>query len=158
MEMLNVALVGAGRMGQLRAPILYANPRVALVCVVESDAVRAEALATRFHTRHYTTLSDAKLHLPHINSIVLCTPTFTHSLAIKEAATLGLHIFTEKPISEDSTEIQQSYRVCQEHNVTLCCGFQRRFDKSYINMRNAIKSGKIGDPKMIHVFFADHRK
>ena len=158
MERLIVALVGAGRMGDLRAPILYANPRIDFLCVVEFDAVKGEQLAKKFNCKYYKSITEAKNEIPVLNAIVLCTPTFTHTGAIQEAATLGLHIFTEKPIAEDAKEIQENYKVCRKYNVTLCCGFQRRFDKSYVALRNTVVSGKIGTPKMIHVFFADHRK
>ena len=158
MNRLTVALVGAGRMGDLRAPILYANPRVDLVCVVEYDEVKGEALAMKYNCKYYKTLTEAKVEMNDINAIVLCTPTFTHVAAIEEASSLGLHIFTEKPVAEDAKDIQKIYKVCREHKVNLCCGFQRRFDKSYIALRDSVVSGRIGTPKMIHLFFADHRE
>lgn len=43
--MLQVCLVGTGRMGQLRAPILYANPRAELSYVVDVVEKAAGQLA-----------------------------------------------------------------------------------------------------------------
>ena len=47
--MLEVALVGTGRMGQLRAPMLYANPRANLACVVDVVEAAGARLAAQFH-------------------------------------------------------------------------------------------------------------
>jgi myo-inositol 2-dehydrogenase / D-chiro-inositol 1-dehydrogenase len=138
---IRVGLIGAGRMGQLRAPILYANPLAAKYGVVYSES-----------------LSNAVNSGCKLDAICLSTPTFTHKAVIEEAASMGLHIFTEKPVGESTDDIAACFEICREHNAKLCCGFQRRFDASYVGLKESIASGSVGKPMMINVFFADHRK
>jgi len=40
--------------------------------------------------------------------------------------------------------------------VSLCCGFQRRFDESYVSVAKAVQRGQIGRPITSSIFFADH--
>jgi myo-inositol 2-dehydrogenase / D-chiro-inositol 1-dehydrogenase len=155
---IRVGLIGAGRMGQLRAPILYANPRIEFVCVVEKLEQLGNPLAAKYGVVYSESLSNAVNSGCKLDAICLSTPTFTHKAVIEEAASMGLHIFTEKPVGESTDDIAACFEICREHNAKLCCGFQRRFDASYVALKESIASGSVGKPMMINVFFADHRK
>lgn len=91
-----------------------------------------------------------------LDGIVLCIPTMLHSKYIKICAKYGLAIFCEKPIAMNPNEIQELYDLCEDHNVQLCCGFQRRFDESYIALAEAIRRGDIGNPISAQIFFGDN--
>lgn len=90
-----------------------------------------------------------------IDGIVLCLPTMLHSEYIKICAKYGLAIFCEKPISMHPNEILELFEFCQDYNVPLCCGFQRRFDESYIAVAETIRRGDIGNPISSQIFFGD---
>lgn len=91
-----------------------------------------------------------------IDGIVLSSPTFTHDAIIREAAIHGLAIFTEKPVDESADKIASLFNFCEEKQAELCCGFQRRFDHSYVTTALAVKEGRIGKPITANIFFADH--
>jgi len=75
---------------------------------------------------------------------------------ITEAAAHNIDIFTEKPVDETAQKVKHLFDICNEANVSLCCGFQRRFDDSYRATQQAISCGKIGKPLHANFFFADH--
>lgn len=185
-----ILLIGSGRMGQIRASILYANPRFDFCGVVDVNVDGAKAIAEKYSADAFSTLHEAVAHFgvrsksndnikkatdvpdvdtsslssqsssshseKPIDGIVLCAPTFVHDSVIREAAANGLAIFTEKPVDETSDKISDLFDVCAKNNVSLCCGFQRRFDESYVAARNALKEEKIGKPVSASIFFADH--
>lgn len=91
-----------------------------------------------------------------IDGIVLCAPTFTHDDVIREAADFGLPIFVEKPVDETADKIEDLFEICEKAGVKLCCGFQRRFDESYVAVTEAVRQGRIGKPISANIFFADH--
>lgn len=105
-------------------------------------------------------MNDAVAHFgdgdSKLNGIVVCTPTFTHDAVIREAAEHGLHIFTEKPVDATSEKVGSLFDFCEERNVKLCCGFQRRFDVTYKAVADAVRGGKIGKALSAAIFFADH--
>ena len=59
-------------------------------------------------------------------------------------------------MDESEDAIKSVFELCKESGITLCCGFQRRFDDTYVNVANAVKEGKIGHPVSANIFFADH--
>jgi myo-inositol 2-dehydrogenase/D-chiro-inositol 1-dehydrogenase len=91
-----------------------------------------------------------------IDGIVLCAPTFTHDDVIQEAADYGLPIFVEKPVDETADKIEKLFDICESSGAKLCCGFQRRFDESYVAVAEAVRQGTIGNAISANIFFADH--
>jgi len=120
-------------------------------------------------TSHYQSLNEAitTQSKTKLDGIIISTPTPTHSSLITHAAQSGLSIFTEKPIDETATKVRQLYKVTNQYDVKLCCGFQRRFDPSYLELYNQINNpsttdegrneeGGIGTPLTASIFFGDH--
>jgi len=51
--------VGSGRMGQIRASILYSNPRFDLCGIVDINLDGATDLANKYHTKAFATVTEA---------------------------------------------------------------------------------------------------
>uniref|UniRef100_A0A7S3PH51 Gfo/Idh/MocA-like oxidoreductase N-terminal domain-containing protein n=1 Tax=Aplanochytrium stocchinoi TaxID=215587 RepID=A0A7S3PH51_9STRA len=154
LDRLRVCVVGAGRMGQLRAKILYGNPRVKLQYVVDVAEDWGRKVAALYEAEYAE--SFHKVDKSKIDAVVICVGTEFHGQIILQAADNGIAIFCEKPIDGQGKEISRLFAYCKEKSVPLCCGFQRRFDKSYAKVREQVVAGKIGTPVMARVFFADH--
>jgi myo-inositol 2-dehydrogenase/D-chiro-inositol 1-dehydrogenase len=107
-------------------------------------------------TRAYESLNEAIAVQGSIDGVVVSSPTYTHESIIKQSAAHGISIFTEKPVDETADKIQRLFEVAAASGIQLCCGFQRRFDASYVAAAHAIQSGQVGFPLMANMFFADH--
>jgi len=156
-----IVLVGTGRMGAIRAKILYGNPKIDFLGVCDINLASAKQLADIYSTHAFASLKEAFEHFgasteEGIDGIVVCTPTFTHDAVIREAAEYGIHAFTEKPVDETGDKIISLFEHCKKHGTKLCCGFQRRFDATYKAVSDAVRGGKIGKPISASIFFADH--
>lgn len=156
-----IVLVGNGRMGAIRAKIMYANPKIDFCGVCDVNVDSAKELASTYSAQAFDNLTEAFEHFGSngnggIDAIVVCTPTFTHDGVIREAAEHGVHIFTEKPVDETSAQIVSLFEFCEKHKAKLCCGFQRRFDSTYKAVSDSVRGGDIGQPLSASIFFADH--
>lgn len=159
MNRAKIALVGTGRMGAIRAKLMYGNPKIELCSVVDVNNTAAEKLANTYNARAFESLKQAIEYgdgKSPLDGIVVCTPTFTHDGVMREAADYGLHIFTEKPVEETADKIKDLYDICNKKGAKLCCGFQRRFDLTYKAVADAVRANKIGKPLSAAIFFADH--
>ena len=120
-------------------------------------------------TSHYQSLNEAitdQQSKTKLDGIIISTPTPTHASLITTAAQAGISIFTEKPIDETALKVRDLYKVTNDCGVKLCCGFQRRFDPSYLELYNQINNpteaegrdegSGIGVPLTASIFFGDH--
>jgi myo-inositol 2-dehydrogenase/D-chiro-inositol 1-dehydrogenase len=91
-----------------------------------------------------------------LDGLVISTPTFTHESVIRHAGVHQTSVFTEKPVDETADKIEALFEYAHRAGIDLCCGFQRRFDPSYVAATAAVQEGQVGTPIMASLFFADH--
>ncbi|WP_369347158.1 Gfo/Idh/MocA family oxidoreductase [Amylolactobacillus amylophilus] len=56
---------------------------------------------------------------------ILLLPRITRSS--KKFLTAGINVYVDKPVSEDLLEVDELYKLAEQHDVQLTAGFNRRF-------------------------------
>lgn len=154
--MLNVGIIGAGRIGRLHAEHLaYRIPEANPVAIADVVLTAAQQCAARCRipvaVEDYHRLLDDAM----IKAIIICSATDTHARIIEEAAAAGKHIFCEKPIAHDLEDIDQALLAVTQAGVKLQIGFNRRFDANFRRVRSAVARGEIGRPHRLHIISRD---
>ena len=85
--MLNVGLLGAGRIAGVHATAISTNPGSTLVAVSDINTDAAAKLAAQYGAQARTT--DAILNDPAIDAVLIATSTDTHSDLIERATGAG---------------------------------------------------------------------
>jgi myo-inositol 2-dehydrogenase/D-chiro-inositol 1-dehydrogenase len=88
-------------------------------------------------------------------AVAICSSTDTHSTMIKDAAASGKHIFCEKPIDFDLDRIDRALAAVDRAGVKLQIGFNRRFDPSFLRVREVVASGSLGEPHIVRITSRD---
>jgi myo-inositol 2-dehydrogenase/D-chiro-inositol 1-dehydrogenase/scyllo-inositol 2-dehydrogenase (NAD+) len=143
-----VAVVGAGRAGQLHAANLTEHVKAAEVsAVVDSDLDAARRVADAVAAPGvFGTLEDA---LDLVDAVVITTPTFTHAALTVLACSAGKHVFCEKPMGLGLDECRQMMTAAAEAGVVLQIGFMRRFQAEFAEGQRRIAAGDIGTPMVV---------
>lgn len=153
---LKLGIIGAGRIGRVHADALTTRVTGATVCAIaDIHAPSAQAAADDFGIPAHTDDPAALFELPELAAIVICSSTDTHTRFIKMAARAGKHIFCEKPIAHDLAEIDAALAAVDAAGVQLQIGFNRRFDANHIRLKQAVASGEIGVPHLLHIISRD---
>lgn len=153
---LSIGVIGAGRIGRLHAENLALRLSGArLTAIADVHLPAAQELAQRFGIASATNDYRRLLEDRTIDAIVICSSTDTHAQIIGEAAQAGKQIFCEKPIDFQLALIDQALALVQSAGVTLQIGFNRRFDAGFQAAREAVASGKIGAPHLLHITSRD---
>jgi len=156
-ELLGVALIGAGAMGRVHAANLASGRIVGARLVAVSDALESaaqSAAAEHGIDAAYTDPQDA-LADPAVHAVVIATPAATHGDLIRAAAAAGKHVFTEKPLDVSLERIDTALAAVASAGVKLQIGFHRRFDASFLQARDSIAAGRIGEPYVMHIISRD---
>lgn len=151
--MKQVALFGAGRIGQIHASNLAALPGVQLRYISDPVSQSAEALAHPLGARASSV--EEALSDPAVDAVVIASPTTTHSDLIARAAAAGKHIFCEKPVDLSAQRAEACMAAVQLAGVGCMIGFQRRFDPTFYALKSRLSEGEIGVPEMLTITSRD---
>ncbi|RTG99372.1 inositol 2-dehydrogenase [Thermus scotoductus] len=144
MKRLGLALLGAGRMGQVHAECLGGIAEARVVAV--ADPVREQAERAAFLARAERVFLDPleAMEAPGVEGVVIVTPTPTHAPLIREAARRKKAIFCEKPVALDLPSTQEALEEVRTQGVPFQIGFQRRFDPGYAQAKALLEEGALG--------------
>jgi myo-inositol 2-dehydrogenase/D-chiro-inositol 1-dehydrogenase len=153
---LNVGIIGAGRIGKVHAEgLAFRLPEARILAIADVNREAAQAVAARCGIPSVTGSSQEIFANPEIEAVLICSSTDTHAGLIVQAARAGKHIFCEKPISHRLGEIHRALEAVERAGVKLQIGFNRRFDANFARVRQAVVSGEIGTPRLIHIVSRD---
>lgn len=148
-----IALLGAGRIGQVHARAVAAQPDARLVAVSDALPEAANALAAR--TGCEVRSMDEIATSDDVDGVLICTPTNTHAELIEKYVRAGKAVFCEKPIDLNLGRVRACLGVVQEAGGKLMLGFNRRFDPHFAALRQAIVDGKIGAVEQVIITSRD---
>ena len=153
---LRIGVIGAGRIGKLHANNLKkAVPGAELAAISDIDFKSAKALADQLGISKVYQDYQPILQDKDIDAVFICASTDMHSPISIAAARAGKHIFCEKPIDQDLAKIAEVLEEVKKAGVKYQVGFNRRFDRNFKHVREAVKAGKIGDVQIVRVTSRD---
>jgi myo-inositol 2-dehydrogenase/D-chiro-inositol 1-dehydrogenase len=126
---MRIAVLGTGRMAELRVPLLAPH---AEVVVAGGDPDRTAAIARRLGARP-ASVDEALASQP--DGVVVASATDRHLSHLLAAAELGVPVLCEKPIALTVEDTRAAVRALEGAVVQV--GFQRRFDPSIAAARAA---------------------
>ncbi len=148
--MVSLAVLGAGRIGQIHARNIAANGRAVLLGVYDVDAVAAETLSAACGS------SPIDLDTAFTaDAIVICSPTDTHADLIERAARAGKAVFCEKPVDLSQERVRACLAVVNAAGIKLMVAFNRRFDPSFQALKARIAGGEIGSLELLTILSRD---
>jgi len=150
---LDIAILGAGRIGQTHARAIAATDGARLVAIADPVPDAAKAVADRYGCDIRTI--DEIAGSDDVEAVAICTPTDTHADLIERFSKLGKAVFCEKPIDLSLARVRDCLAVVEETGATLMVGFNRRFDPDFIALKAAIDDGRVGDVEMITIVSRD---
>lgn len=141
-------------MGAAHAATVASSNRAEFAGIADVDEAAAERVISSLAQGATAGIEDF-LKNPDVDAVIIATSSPTHASLILQAASAGKHIFCEKPISLDVDTTLKSILSCEEAGVILQIGFQRRFDRDFLNARNAVASGSVGDVRFVRLVSRD---
>jgi len=141
-----IGVIGSGRAGMIHAKNFATSVKYAKVEAL-SDSYEEYLLKNAKEldvNKIYTDYNDL-INDENIDAIVIATPTILHRDIAVKAANKGKHILCEKPMAMNPEECDDMITAARRNKVNLQIGFMRRFDRSFIEAKQRILNGEIGD-------------
>ena len=149
--MLKIGVIGCGGMGKDHIKRITKKIQGAMVTAVtdvmpENAKKAAEICGAKIHPDAESLINDGN-----VEAVFIVTPGTAHLDVLLMAIEKGKRIFCEKPLcttAEDCLKVVKAEEKSGRHLIQL--GFMRRYDKGYMQVKEALESGQYGDPLMLH--------
>jgi len=152
---IGIGIFGAGRMGRLHAANIARRVPQLEVRVFAEPFPEIAAAATRdFGIPVVPDWADVLGH-PDVDAVLVCSPPDAHVDQIVGAAEAGKQIFCEKPLASDLPSIDTALAAAERAGVLLQIGFNRRFDRNFAAVRDAVRTGTVGSPCVLKITSRD---
>jgi predicted dehydrogenase len=141
---LGIAVVGAGRIGTLRARLAAKHPAVSFLAISDLDPARARALADQAGANLASGSNDEIISHPDVTAVIVSTPEQQHTDAVCKALERGLPVLVEKPIGFSLTDASRILDVVKRTNGNLRVGYSRRYKECFLRAKEQMRHGRLG--------------
>lgn len=141
-------------MGEDHARIIAEDlPGATLQVICDMDRSRATSVAEAFAAKDVSSDPQATITRADVDAVIIASPDFTHAPLSLNCIAAGKRVLCEKPLSQSPDECVQVMQAEQDaQGQFVMLGFMRRYDKSYMEMRQALAEGTLGRALMMHNF------
>lgn len=148
MTILNTAVIGAGAIHGCHINALRQIPGVALRALVDIESVKGLKLAMGYQCRFYQDYREMLLD-DAIDVVHICTPHVEHKPMIPAALAAGKHVFCEKPVGMNCSELVDITRAAEQASGLLGVCYQNRYNPTSLRIRQALDDSELG--KMLSI-------
>jgi myo-inositol 2-dehydrogenase/D-chiro-inositol 1-dehydrogenase len=151
--MIKMALIGAGRIGQIHGENMVHSPNIELVAITDTVDAAAEQLSKKLSVPVQSTeniFSDYS-----IDAVLIASSTDTHADYIEQAAKNNKAVFCEKPIDLSIERVKASYDIVESEKISVMIGFNRRFDPHFASLKARIDQGMAGEIELVSIISRD---
>ena len=153
-NIINIALFGLGRIGQMHADNLLNNKNFNLKYIFDKDQKLTKKLSKKYNS---TGIQNPKIAFKdqNIKCIFIASSTNTHLKFIEEAVVNKKVVFCEKPLDLDLNKINKCEKRISKYNPKIQIGFNRRYDPAHNSLNQNLLKGKIGKLEKIIITSRD---
>ena len=140
-----IGVIGVGLMGRVHATNLATRiPHARLVAIADANAALGQKVAGELGVSDVYSDYRQLLKNDAVDAVVIATPSFAKPELVAAALDSGKGIYCEKPLCVRIEDADEMVRAASRAGVTFQMGFQRRFDPSLMQLRDAVRSGRLG--------------
>ena len=150
----SILIIGVGSIGERHLRCFQATRR-AQVSLCELNPVLRTTVAERYQiTDVFDNLESALAGKP--EAVVVCTPAHLHLPLAVAAAKRGIHLLIEKPLGTTLEGVETLQAEVRERKLVAGVAYVYRAHPALASMREAIRSGRFGEPVQVVGTFGQH--
>lgn len=143
-------LVGAGKIGRLRARAIRQFPGWSLAAVFDPVEQATREVASDTGARACSSLGE--LLGVSMDALIVSSPVHLHLEPCLGAFERGLHVLCEKPLTNTVESSREIVRAAEVSGQVLAVGFNLRYYPAFRFMKDVIDEGRIGTLDHLRVF------
>jgi len=147
MDLYNIGIIGYGGMAGWHTKYIDSYAKTRVHGIFDIDPSRNKLAADRGYLTYPS--KEALLADPAIHAVIIATTNEVHKELSIEAMAAGKHVLCEKPVTLNAAELQEIINAAKKHNRIFTINQNRRTNRDFTLMRQALEDGLIGDAYII---------
>lgn len=143
MSKINVAVIGAGRLGSAHARVYSEIPHANLMGICDIEHSKAESIAASFQTKAFFSHSEL---LDKTQAVSIAAPTKAHFQVAKDFLLAGVNVLVEKPFTTTLSEADELLKIAKKKKLIVQVGHIERFNSAFQAIKDICQ-----EPKFIEV-------
>ncbi len=156
MKKYGIMVIGCGHIGCQHLKNIYYRDNIQIISVIDKNEEYAKLAARKYGAFEYGTDYRKYLTDDRVDIVIIATYTSTHLSILKDCARYGKHVLCEKPIASNLSDGEEFVRIVKSNDIKVLVAHILRHNKSYIKIGEMIKSGLIGELKMVRMVQNHH--
>ena len=152
-QIVNVGIIGAGRIAKKFAEGIEAAPEARLYAIAARDLERAKVFGETYGAEKVYGSYEEMLQDEKVDIVYISTPNGLH----KEHALLCIkhnkHVICEKPFTANARELEEVIAAAKEHDVFLIEAMWTRFFPVIKQVRALVEQGTLGQIQQVQADF-----
>lgn len=142
-DVVNVGIIGLGKMGLSHYSIINAHDDVQVVGVCDSSGYILDVLNKYVGVTTFTDF-EKMLATTAVEAVVISTPSRMHAPMVRRCLELGLHVFCEKPFCLDPADSRELALLAEQRGLVCQVGYHNRFVGAFGEVKRLLDANAIG--------------
>lgn len=136
-----VGVIGSGNFTKMTMLPMMKESGAHFKFIASKGGVTSTALAKKFGFTHSTTDYQEILHDIDVDLVMITTQHNLHASMAIEVLKHNKHVFVEKPLALNKTELNELIEVANQSSGSITVGFNRRFSPHSLKIKQHIGTG-----------------
>ena len=146
MRRINVAVVGTGWIGDIRAVTCAKHPLVDQLYLADIDETRVRHVAEKTGAHRWTT-DHRELLGEDVDAVIIsAAPESLHYPMAREWLQAGKHVLLEKPMAETLSEADELVGLAAQVGVKFTIGYTQRYNPKFAYLKQSVADHTLGKP------------
>ena len=143
-ENLGLAIIGAGRIGSIRARVAAEYPACRIVSVADINVDRAVELGNSVGAEFMGDDIEKAVSHPGVHAVLVATPEDTHTQPVIAALAAGKPVMCDTPMALNVRDAAAMQKAAETYGVPLCFAYTQRFQRQYQVAKDNVQRGALG--------------
>lgn len=149
---LRIGIVGLGNAGSALLPAIKKHPYVTVTAACGRNKERLAQFAIDYGSHTFFSVEEM-CNSDVLDAVYIASPTELHAEHVKIAIDNKKHVVVEKPMAVTLEESTMLIEAAEKKGVQLIVGHSHSFEPSIQKIREVVKSGELGEVKMINNWY-----
>ncbi|MBA3753005.1 MAG: Gfo/Idh/MocA family oxidoreductase [Nitrospira sp.] len=154
MKKIRIGVIGTGAFAETcHVPGLQAHPQAEVVALCGRDHARTSTMARRLNVPDVMTDYQKLCGRNDIDAVTIATPNVLHAVQAQAALAAGKHVFCEKPLGMNVTEVADMLRAAEISRKVHQVAFTYRYLYGVQELKRRLLQGDIGVPHYLRLHY-----